>query len=34
MDIQSASGESDAYLVVPPYAEFVRMLINEPVAEH
>lgn len=27
MDIESQAGESDAHLVVPPYPEFVRMLI-------
>jgi GNAT superfamily N-acetyltransferase len=27
MDIESEAGESDAHLVVPPYPEFVRMLI-------
>ena len=33
MTIESSAGESDAHLVVPPYAEFVRMLIDEPQAE-
>ena len=34
MSIESDGGESDAYLVVPPYAEFARMLMREaePVA--
>lgn len=30
MTIESSAGESDAHLVVPPYPEFVRMLIDEP----
>ena len=34
MEIHSASGEADAYLVVPPYAQFVCMLIDEPATEH
>lgn len=35
MQISSEAGESDAFLVVPPYPEFVRMLIasSEPARE-
>jgi len=29
MAIRSASGEADAHLVVPPYADFARMLMDE-----
>lgn len=32
MAIRSEGGEADAYLVVPPYPEFVRMLIEEGAA--
>jgi GNAT superfamily N-acetyltransferase len=30
MAIESEAGEADAHLVVPPYPEFVRMLMEEP----
>ena len=30
MEISSEAGESDAHLVVPPYPQFVRMLIDMP----
>ncbi len=33
MSMSSEAGEGDAYLIVPPYPEFVRMLIDEPDAE-
>jgi len=29
MSIRSDAGEADAYLVVPPYPEFARMLIGD-----
>ena len=32
MEIRSEAGEADAYLVVPPYSDFVRMLMEEPQA--
>lgn len=32
MTMHSEGGEGDAYLVVPPYPEFVRRLIAEPAA--
>ncbi len=36
MTIESAAGEADAYLVVPPFPEFVRMLMesSEPAPTH
>lgn len=34
MKIESEAGESDAHLVVPPYPEFVRMLISASDAGH
>ena len=30
MTIHSASGEADAYLGVPPFPEFVRLLMERP----